>query len=425
MTPSHPIASSPQTVGIVGGGIVGLAVAREIVRRRPGTAVTLFEREPRLAAHQTGHNSGVVHAGIYYKPGSLKAQLCARGRDLLKEYAAENGVPLLECGKLVVAVDPGEMQRFDALEKNARANGVPGLRRLDGAEITEVEPHAFGIAALHSPATAITDYVAVAEALGREIEAAGGRVLLGTEVTGVRRVAGGVEVRTQARLDGDGGPTRRGRRPDSTEVRTVDQLVICGGLQSDRLGELVGGPASPRIVPFRGEYMRVAEAKQELVRGMVYPVPDPRYPFLGVHFTRRVDGSLEVGPNAFLALSRSGYGRLSFDARDLGDTLAFGGFWSFARENWRAGVTELRGVLSRRAYMRTAQRYVPEIGAADVVRAGLGLRAQALERDGSLVDDFVIHSGDGITSVRNAPSPAATSSLAIAEHIVERAFGRS
>jgi L-2-hydroxyglutarate oxidase LhgO len=410
VTSSHPIASRAQTIGIVGGGIVGLAVGRELLLRRPGTTVVVFEKEARLAAHQTGHNSGVVHAGIYYKPGSLKAKLCARGRDLLKEYAAEHGVPLRECGKLVVAVDGLEMRRFDALEKTARENGVPGLRRVEGAEIAEIEPHAFGIAALHSPATAITDYVAIAEALGREIVASGGEVRLGTEVTGVQRAADRIEVTTREAARGE-------------QVQNVDHLVICGGLQSDRLGELVGGPASPRIVPFRGEYMRVAPAKQELVRGMVYPVPDPRYPFLGVHFTRRVDGSLEVGPNAFLALSRRGYGRLSFDARDLADTLAFGGFWSFARDNWRAGLTELRGVLSRRAYMRSAQRYVPEIGVADVVRAGLGLRAQALDRDGSLVDDFVIHAFEGITSVRNAPSPAATSSLAIAEHIVDQLLG--
>jgi L-2-hydroxyglutarate oxidase LhgO len=410
VTSSHPIASRAQTIGIVGGGIVGLAVGRELLLRRPGTTVVVFEKEARLAAHQTGHNSGVVHAGIYYKPGSLKAKLCARGRDLLKEYAAEHGVPLRECGKLVVAVDGSEMQRFDALEKTARENGVPGLRRVEGAEIAEIEPHAFGIAALHSPATAITDYVAIAEALGREIVASGGEVRLGTEVTGVQRAADRIEVTTREAARGE-------------QVQNVDHLVICGGLQSDRLGELVGGPASPRIVPFRGEYMRVTPAKQELVRGMVYPVPDPRYPFLGVHFTRRVDGSLEVGPNAFLALSRRGYGRLSFDARDLADTLAFGGFWSFARDNWRAGLTELRGVLSRRAYMRSAQRYVPEIGVADVVRAGLGLRAQALDRDGSLVDDFVIHAFEGITSVRNAPSPAATSSLAIAEHIVDQLLG--
>lgn len=425
MTAPHPIGSSAQTVGIVGGGILGLAVARELVQRRPGTAVVLFEKEQRLAAHQTGHNSGVVHAGIYYKPGSLKARLCARGRDLLKEYAAEHRIPLIACGKLVVAVDSAERGRFEALEKTARENGVPGLRRVDGKAIQEIEPHATGIAALHSPATAITDYVAVAEALGREIQDAGGEVLLGTEVVGIRKVPGGVEVRAAGGRGTDGAPSRPGRRGGSAElIRTVDHVVICGGLQSDRLGELVGGPAAPRIVPFRGEYMRVADAKRELVRGMVYPVPDPRYPFLGVHFTRRVDGSLEVGPNAFLAFSRDGYGRLSFQPRDVADTLAFGGFWSFARDNWRAGVSELRGVLSRRSYMRAAQRYVPEIGVADVVRAGLGLRAQALERDGSLVDDFVIHSADSVTSVRNAPSPAATSSLAIAEYIVERAFGR-
>ena len=398
------------SVGIVGGGIIGLAVGREILRRRPGTRVTVLEKEDRLAAHQTGHNSGVVHAGIYYKPGSLKAQLCTRGRALLEEYVEQHAIPYRRCGKLVVAVDPAEMQRFDALEKTATENGVPGLRRLQGAEITEVEPHAFGIAALHSPATGIVDYVAVAERLAAEIREGGGEVLLGAEVTAVERVPGGVAV------------TAVGSAEQRVAYRrvVVDRLVVCGGLQSDRLGELVGGPKAPRIVPFRGEYMRVSEEKQELVRGMVYPVPDPRYPFLGVHFTRRVDGTLEVGPNAFLALSRDRYRRGSLSARDLGETLAWGGFWRFAGEHWRTGVTELRGVMSKRAYMKAAQRYVPEIAAADVVRAGMGLRAQALGPDGALVDDFVIHVADGITSVRNAPSPAATSSLAIAEHVVER-----
>ena len=390
-----------ETIGIVGGGIVGLAVGRELVRRRPGTRVVILEKEDRLAAHQTGHNSGVVHAGIYYRPGSLKARLCTRGRALLEEYVDQHAVPYRRCGKLVVAVDPAEMQRFDALEKTATENGVPGLRRLQGAEITEVEPHAFGIAALHSPATGIVDYVAVAHALAGEIRAAGGEVLLGVEVTAVDRVPGGIAV-------------------TAGERHAVDRLVVCGGLQADRLGELVGGPKAPRIVPFRGEYMRVAAEKQELVRGMVYPVPDPRYPFLGVHFTRRVDGSLEVGPNAFLAFSRDGYRRGSFAVRDLGETLAWPGFWRFAGEHWRTGATELHGVLSKRAYMKAARRYVPEIGPADVVRAGMGLRAQALGVDGSLVDDFVIDSDDRVTSVRNAPSPAATSSLAIAEYVVDR-----
>ncbi|GAA1950700.1 L-2-hydroxyglutarate oxidase [Nocardioides panacihumi] len=390
-----------ETVGIVGGGIVGLAVGREIVRRRPGTRVVVLEKEDRLAAHQTGHNSGVVHAGIYYRPGSLKAQLCTRGRALLEEYVDQQAIPYRRCGKLVVAVDPSELERFDALEKTARENGVPGLRRLQGAEITEVEPHAFGIAALHSPATGIVDYVAVAQAFAREIVGAGGDVRLGAEVTAIDRVPGGVAV-------------------TAGERHVVDHLVVCGGLQSDRLARLVGGSKAPRIVPFRGEYMQVAPQKQELVRGMVYPVPDPRYPFLGVHFTRRVDGTLEVGPNAFLALSRDRYGRGSLSARDTAATLGWGGFWRFAGEHWRTGATELRGVLSKRAYMRAAQRYVPEIGAADVVRAGMGLRAQALAADGSLVDDFVIDRVDRVTSVRNAPSPAATSSLAIAEYVVDR-----
>ncbi|MDF1605937.1 L-2-hydroxyglutarate oxidase [Nocardioides sp. YIM 152315] len=393
---------SEETVAIVGGGIVGLAVGRELTRRRPGVRVLVFEKEDRLAAHQTGHNSGVVHAGIYYKPGSLKAELCTRGRKLIQDYCAEHGLPYDECGKLVVAVDRDEMGRFDALEQTARRNDVPGLLRVDGAGVTEVEPHAAGVAALHSPHTAITDYVAIAEKIAEEIENAGGRIHLSTEVTGIERRPGGIEV-------GCGEDRHR-----------VDRLVVCGGLESDRLGALVGGPKAPRIVPFRGEYMAVVPAKQDLVRGMIYPVPDPRYPFLGVHFTRRVGGGLEVGPNAFLALSRRAYGRTSFAARDLGNTLAWPGFWRFAGEHWRTGITELRGVLSVRAYMKDAQRYVPEIGADDVRRAGLGLRAQALERDGSLVDDFVIHRSGGITSVRNAPSPAATSSLAIAEHVVDR-----
>ncbi|MBZ5740637.1 L-2-hydroxyglutarate oxidase [Nocardioides mangrovi] len=389
-------------VGIVGGGIVGLAVGREIVRRRPGTRVVVLEKEERLATHQTGHNSGVVHAGIYYKPGSLKAELCTRGRRMIQDYCAEHGLPYDECGKLVVAVDPDEMGRFDALERTATQNAVPGLRRVDRSGIAEIEPHATGVAALHSPHTAITDYVAIAERIGEEIVAAGGEVRLSAEVTGVARRAGRIEVAY------------------GEDRLTVDRLVVCGGLESDRLGELVGGPPAPRIIPFRGEYMTVSPAKQDLVRGMVYPVPDPRYPFLGVHFTRRVAGGLEVGPNAFLALSRSAYGRASFSASDLANTLTWPGFWRFSGQHWRTGLTEVRGVLSTRSYMRDAQRYVPAIGADDVRRSGLGLRAQAVERDGSLVDDFVIHQADGITSVRNAPSPAATSSLAIAEHVVDR-----
>ncbi|TWG92325.1 L-2-hydroxyglutarate oxidase LhgO [Nocardioides sp. J9] len=396
------VAHSLDTIGIVGGGIVGLAVGREITLRRPGTRVVVLEKEVEVGAHQTGHNSGVVHAGIYYRPGSLKATLCTRGRLLLRDYCAEHGLPYDECGKVVVAVDPAEADRFDALERTATENGVPGLRRLDAAALREVEPHAVGLAALHSPHTAITDYVAVARRLAADIEAAGGEVHCSTPATAISRVAGRVRVST----------------PRSSY--DVDRLVLCGGLQSDRLGRLAGGEADPRIVPFRGEYLAVRREKQDLVRGMVYPVPDPRYPFLGVHFTRRVGGGLEVGPNAVLAPHRDGYRRRSVRPADLASTLAWPGFWRMARQHWRTGVTEVRGSLSVRAYLRQAQRYVPGIAADDVVRAGFGVRAQAVDRDGTLVDDFRIDNLDGVLCVRNAPSPAATSSLAIAEHVVTR-----
>lgn len=417
-----------QTIAVVGGGIVGLAVARELTRTRPGSRVVVLEKEDRLAGHQTGHNSGVVHAGIYYRPGSLKAELCTRGRLLLRDYCAEHGLPYEECGKLVVAVAAGESARLDALESTARANRVPGLRRLTGAEIAEVEPHAAGLAALHSPETAITDYVAVAEALAAEVRAAGGQVRLSHEVVAIDRVGGRISLRTRTTPDKPRTVRPAARRPRdlrTSAALTVDHVVLCGGLHADRLGRLAGERSDPRIVPFRGEYMSVLPAKAGLVRGMVYPVPDPRYPFLGVHFTRRVGGGLEVGPNAVLALRREGYRRRDLAARDLAETLAWPGSWQLARQHWRTGVAEMAGSLSTRAYMRAAQRYVPEIGAADVRRAGSGVRAQAVARDGALVDDFRVLHGDGVTSVRNAPSPAATSSLAIAEHVVARMGGRA
>jgi (S)-2-hydroxyglutarate dehydrogenase len=392
----------PETVGIVGGGILGLAVGRELTIRRPGLKVVVFEKEDGLAQHQTGHNSGVVHAGIYYKPGSLKAELCTRGRSMLREFCADRDLPYVECGKLVVAVDPGELGRLDRLEVTARENGVPGLRRVDRDEITEIEPSAAGLVALHSPATAITDFVAVASAIASDIEAAGGSILLSTPVTGIDRRDGGIIVRSRG------------------ESHVVDRLVICAGLQADRVAEPIDGQSSPRIVPFRGEYMQVSASKQDLVRGMIYPVPDPRYPFLGVHFTRRVTGVLEVGPNAVLALKREGYRRSAFDFGDVTSTLTWPGFWRMGRAHWRAGARELAGSLSTGAYMRLARRYVPEIGPADVVRSRTGVRAQALDRDGSLVDDFRINESDGVVSVRNAPSPAATSSLAIAEYVADR-----
>jgi (S)-2-hydroxyglutarate dehydrogenase len=389
-------------VGVVGGGILGLAVARELTNRFPGVDVIVFEKEDHLATHQTGHNSGVVHAGIYYKPGSLKASLCTRGREMLREYCAAKGLPYRQCGKLVVAVDESEIGRLDRLEATATENGVPGLRRVETGEIVEIEPHAAGLAALHSPETAITDYVAVAQSYARDVEAAGGAIMRSTEVTEIARSSDAIEVRT----------TQGSHR--------VGSLVVCAGLQSDRVSEPVDGHDAPRIVPFRGEYMKVVAAKQHLVHGLIYPVPDPRYPFLGVHFTTMVSGDLEVGPNAVLALKREGYRRRDVDLSDLASIVSWPGFWRMARANWRAGLEEAWGSLSVTAYMRKASRYVPEIGPADVMRARAGVRAQALDRDGSLVDDFRIYESDGVFTVRNAPSPAATSSLAIAEHVVDR-----
>ena len=391
---------------MIGAGIVGLAVARELARRRPHASVVVWEKEDRVGAHQTGHNSGVVHAGIYYRPGSLKAELCTRGRRLLEEYAAEHGLPYDACGKLVVAVDAGELGRLDALERTATQNAVPGLRRVGPGEIADLEPHAAGLVALHSPLTAITDYAAVAETMASELRAGGAVVRTSSAVTGISRTTGGILVAW-----GD-------------ESERVDRLVVCAGLQADRVSRWADGEDDPRIVPFRGEYLTVRPEKRSLVRGMVYPVPDPRYPFLGVHFTRRVSGELEVGPNAVLALRREGYRRSDFAATDVRALAGYPGFWRMAGRHWRTGVREVRGSLSIRAFMRTAQRYVPEIGREDVVRTGAaGVRAQAVGRDGSLLDDFRITGSDGVTCVRNAPSPAATSSLAIAQHVADHVLG--
>jgi L-2-hydroxyglutarate oxidase LhgO len=392
-------AVADEVIGIVGAGIVGLAVGRELARRRPGARVVVLDKEDRVAVHQTGHNSGVVHAGIYYQPGSLKALLCTRGGAMLREYCAERKLPYDECGKLVVAVTDDEVVRLDALAARAGENQVPGLRRIGPAEIQEIEPHCTGLAALHSPRTAITDYTRIARAFADDIVAAGGEVRLGFPVDRVTPAAGGLAVAS-------GG-----------ESLAVDRLVVCAGIQTDLVARLAGDSAAPRIVPFRGEYMRVVAAKAPMVRGLIYPVPDPRYPFLGVHFTRRVSGDVEVGPNAVLATAREGYRRADLSMRDLYGMASWPGAWRMAGRHWRTGIREMRGSLSKSAYMKAARRYVPEIGAADVVRAGSGVRAQALDRDGGLVDDFRIHRLGLVTAVRNAPSPAATSSMAIAEHV--------
>jgi (S)-2-hydroxyglutarate dehydrogenase len=390
-----------ETIGIVGAGIVGLATGRELALRRPGTRIVVFEKEPAVGLHQTGHNSGVVHAGLYYTPGSLKAGLCVRGVALLREYCQDRGVPYREAGKLVVAVREDELGRMDALYERARTNHVPGLRKIPREGIREIEPHAGGIAALHSPRTAITDFPAVAREFADDITGSGGEVRLGSPVTGVAAVPGGVEV------------TSGGER-----VR-VDRLVLCAGLHSDTVAKLARDRPEPRIVPFRGEYMLLRPDRTDLVRGLIYPVPDPRYPFLGVHFTSRVDDSVEVGPNAVLALAREGYRRSRVSPRDLLGLAAYPGAWRMAARHWRTGVREYRGSFSAAAFMKDAARYVPGIGVRDVVRGGAGVRAQALDRDGTLVDDFRIHRVGRVTAVRNAPSPAATASMAIAEHIAD------
>ncbi|MFF3990094.1 L-2-hydroxyglutarate oxidase [Streptomyces sp. NPDC001797] len=393
-----------ETVGVVGAGIVGLATAREIALRRPGTRVVVFEKEREVSRHQTGHNSGVVHAGIYYTPGSLKADLCVRGVSLLREYCQDRQLPYDEIGKLVVAVREDELGRMQNLYERAKNNHVPELRKIAREEIRELEPHVGGIAALHSPRTAITDYPAIARAFAKDVVDSGGEVRLCFPVTSISTVPGGIEV-----VSGQ------------DRVR-VDWLVLCAGLQSDSVASLAQDGQEPRIIPFRGEYMLLRPDRAHLVRGLVYPVPDPRYPFLGVHFTPRVDGSVEVGPNAVLALAKEGYRRSRVSPRDLLALAGYPGAWRMAGRHWRTGIREYRGSFSTAAFMKDAKLYVPGVGVHDVVRGGAGVRAQALDRDGTLVDDFRIHRLGRITAVRNAPSPAATASMAIAEHITAAVF---
>jgi L-2-hydroxyglutarate oxidase LhgO len=389
----------PDRFVVVGAGIVGLATAREIQRRRPDASVTVVDKEQTVAAHQTSHNSGVVHAGLYYRPGSLKANLCVQGRRLLEEFCAEHGIRYDKRGKVVVARTADEVPALQTVEARAVANGVPGLRRLGPADLAEVEPHAAGVAALHSPATAIVDFTAVAEAM-----AAGLDVRLGFEVTSVR--PGTAEVT----LAGPAG-----------EV-VADRVVMCAGLQSDRVSRLAGDGDGPAIVPFRGEYWRLRPERSHLVRGLIYPVPDPAYPFLGVHFTRRVGGPVDVGPNAVLALAREGYRRRDVVPADVAEAVRWPGFRTMARRHWRTGVQEIYGSLSKRAFAAEAARLVPEVGVDDLVPAPAGVRAQAVDADGSLVDDFRIGRvgpQGRIMTVRNAPSPGATSSMAIAIYLAD------
>ena len=391
-------------MAVVGAGIIGLAVARELLIRKPGLRVAVLDKQDEVGFHQTGHNSGVIHAGIYYAPGSLKAKLCIEGAAKLYEFCDEHGVAYERCGKVIVATGESELPKLDELERRGRANAVPGLRRLGGqAELQEVEPHCVGVAALHSPNTGIVDFPGVARALAREVQEKGAELLLGREVTGADRNGRGVVLRSE-----------RG------EVR-AKHAVACAGPWADRLAVKLGAPPDPRIVPFRGAYLKLKPQARGLVRGLVYPVPDPELPFLGVHVTRHISGEVWLGPSALLVGARDAYRLRTIRPRDVADTLRWPGTWRVMRKWWRTGLGEMRLAASRRAFVEACRAYVPELKPSDVAKESTaGVRAQAVGRDGRLVDDFLIGEHGGVLHVRNAPSPAATSSLALAGLIVDR-----
>jgi L-2-hydroxyglutarate oxidase LhgO len=387
---------------VVGAGIVGLAVAREWLLRRPEDSVTVLEREPGPAQHQTGHNSGVVHGGIYYQPGSLKARLCVEGARLMYEYCEQHDIAYERCGKLIVAVSPGELSRLDDLEARGQANGVPGLRRIRSGEIAEIEPNAAGLQALHAPNTGIVDYPAVARAVVGELTALGAVVRFGTEVTGI-------DSGDDAVVHTADGPLRAGR------------VIACAGLWSDRLARRAGAPRDPQIVPFRGAYLGLKPTERPRVNGMIYPVPNPDLPFLGVHITKHISGDVTLGPTAMMVAARDAYSLRRLSWRDSWESLTWPGTWRVARGYWRVGVDEIRMAASRRAFVTAAARYLPGLSLADLDGTShAGVRAQAVGRDGALVDDFVISSTGPVSHVRNAPSPAATSAFALARELVDR-----
>lgn len=388
-------------VAIVGAGIVGLAAAREILRRRPGMRLVVLEKEPAIGRHQTGHNSGVIHSGIYYAPGSIKAKTCVAGARDLYRYCEERGIPFDRRGKVIVATDEAELPRLENLYQRGIANGVPALELIGPERLRDLEPHAVGIRALWSPNTGIVDFSQVAAAFAADVQAAGGDIRTGHGVTGFRRQPSGSVVQTTG---GD------------VVARSV---VACAGLYADRLAALSGQPPTPRIVPFRGDYYTLRPERRYLVRSLIYPVPDPAFPFLGVHFTRRLDGEVWLGPNAVLAFAREGYRQTDFNPRDLAEALTYRGFRRLAARYWKVGLAEMWRDVNKSAFLASLRRYVPELDVSDLLPGPSGVRAQALDDDGALVDDFVVHQEDGMLHVRNAPSPAATSSLAIGAMIAD------
>lgn len=397
------MTDSRYNVIVVGGGVVGLAVAREITRRFPRLKLLLLEKEDGVARHQSGHNSGVIHSGVYYKPGSLKARLCVTGAAAMVEFCREHGVPHSVCGKIIVATHADELPRLEDLRRRGEANGLAGLRLVGPQQLHEIEPHASGVQALVVPSTGVTDFALVCEKYAELVSAAGGVILTSAAAQAIRRSSNEIVVETP-----------RG-------AFSADSLINCAGLYSDRVSRMAGDDPGVMIVPFRGEYYDLAPERASLVRALIYPVPDPRFPFLGVHFTRRITGKVDAGPNAVLALAREGYRHRDVNLRELGSSLAFSGFWRMARQHWRHGLGEWHRSLSKNAFVRALQRLLPEIRESDLVPGGSGVRAQALKPDGTLVDDFQFVPSRKVLHVLNVPSPAATASLTVAKAIVDAA----
>jgi len=395
--------STPYDVAIIGGGIVGAATALALFKSRPGLKLVILEAEDRLAAHQTGHNSGVIHSGLYYKPGSLKARNCVEGREAMYRFCDENGIPAERTGKVVVATLPAELPALEKLEQRGRENGLEGIRRLTPDQIREFEPHAAGIAGLFVPQTGIVDYRLVNNKFGELVQAGGGEILTGARVTAFQKSGGEFILATP-----------RG------EI-AARSLINCAGLHSDQVARLCGIEPGMQIMPFRGEYYEIIPEKHYLVKNLIYPVPDVRFPFLGVHFTRMARGGVEAGPNAVIALKREGYSWGAFSLADVWQFLTYSGFWRMGLKYWRMGVGEIYRSLYKRAFVRALQRLVPDLRDEDLRRGGAGVRAQALGPDGALIDDFVIREADRQIHVLNAPSPAATASISIGEKIAEMA----
>ena len=392
-------------VAIIGGGIVGLATALSITDRFPRVRLVILEKEPRIAAHQTGHNSGVIHSGIYYKPGSYKARQCSEGKGLMRQFCEAHAIKIVDCGKVIVATSPEELPRLQTLYERGQANGVP-VEMIEPDRLREIEPHAAGIRAIWSPTTAIVDFIEVAEAMARDLRQRGVEIETGAGVTQVARTSDGVDLWA----------TRR--------AVLAKRLINCAGLYCDVVARMAGAKPDVQIVPFRGEYYMVRPDRRHLVRTLIYPVPDPEFPFLGVHFTNTVHGEVEAGPNAVLAFAREGYTFWKVRPWELGHTLTYPGMWHMARKYWKTGSYEVFRSLSKRAFVKALQRLVPEIRPEDVERGGAGIRAQAVAADGSLIDDFRIVSDDTGIHVLNAPSPGATASLSIGRHIADLAAER-